>query len=364
MAWRPPTDRERCQPVPIAEPRRNQPPKLLDRVRTALRVEHYAIRTEEVYVGWIRRFILFHGKRHPAQMGKREVEAFLSMLAVRGRVSASTQNQALSALLFLYRKVLEREFPELDDVVRARRPRRLPVVLTREEVQAILSCLKGTRWLMAVLLYGAGLRLLECLRLRVKDVTFDRNEIVVREGKGDKDRITMLPVVAKEQLRAHIEGVHALHEKDLLDGYGQVFLPYALERKYPSAARELAWQWVFPAKHLSVDPRSGATRRHHSDESGLQKAVRQAARDAGIPKVVHPHTLRHSFATHLLEAGYDIRTVQELLGHEDVSTTMIYTHVLNRGGLAVRSPADLVGPAQLMGIAGPTCPPNPPPRDR
>lgn len=354
------TDLERSQRAAIPEAPPGKPPRLLDRVRATLRLEHYAIRTEEVYVGWIRRFILFHGKRHPARLGKREVEQFLSSLAVRGNVAASTQNQALSALLFLYRRVLEQPFPDIEDVVRARRPQRLPVVLTREEVQALLSCLSGTRWLMAVLLYGGGLRLLECLRLRIKDIAFARNEIVVRGGKGDKDRVTMLPEVVQGPLRVHIELVRELHERDLKEGYGEVMLPHALNRKYPLAARDFAWQWVFPARNLSVDPRSGITRRHHSDESGLQKAIRQAARDAGIARLVHTHTLRHSFATHLIEAGYDIRTVQELLGHQDVSTTMIYTHVLNRGGRGVRSPADMVSPTALTGIFGNSGPPIPP----
>jgi len=305
-----------------------------------LRVRHYSLRTEEAYVGWIRRFIVFHGKRHPREMGKEEITTFLTRLAVQGKVAASTQNQALSALLFLYRSVLEAEVPWLDELVHAKRPRKLPVVLTRGEVQALLSCLRGTRWLMAVLLYGSGLRLLECLRLRVKDIVFERAEIMVREGKGGKDRLTMLPGAAVEPLRQQLERVKALHAKDLAAGFGLVYLPEALGRKYPNAARELAWQWVFPAAVLSVDPRSGETRRHHADESVVQRAVRQAARDAGIARLVGPHSLRHSFATHLLAAGYDIRTIQELLGHRDVATTMVYTHVLNRGPFGVRSPLD------------------------
>ena len=291
--------------------------------------------------GWIRRFILFHGKRHPREMGKAEVSVFLSKLATQGKVAASTQNQALSALLFLYRHVLEVDVPWLDDLVRAKRPKKLPVVLTRTEVQALLSCLRGTKWLMALLLYGSGLRLLDCLRLRVKDIVFERAEIVVRHGKGGKDRLTMLPAAA-EPLRQQIERVKALHQSDLAGGFGSVYLPDALDRKYPNAARELAWQWVFPSANLSQDPRSGTTRRHHADESVLQRAIRQAARDAGIARLVGPHSLRHSFATHLLEAGYDIRTIQELLGHQDVSTTMVYTHVLNRGGRGVQSPADFL----------------------
>jgi len=316
------------------------PPKLLDQVRAAVRVRHYSIRTEEAYVGWVRRFILFHGKRHPRELGKKEITTFLTRLAVQGKVAASTQNQALSALLFLYRHVVEVDVPWLDELVHAKRPQKLPVVLTRSEVQALLACLRGTKWLMAVLLYGSGLRLLECLRLRVKDIVFERAEIVVREGKGGKDRLTMLPAAAVEPLRRQLEWVKVLHERDVAAGYGAVYLPDALARKYPSAARELAWQWIFPAAGVSVDPRSGETRRHHADESVLQRAIRQAARDAGIPRLVGPHSLRHSFATHLLAAGYDIRTIQELLGHADVSTTMIYTHVLNRGGRGVQSPAD------------------------
>ena len=325
-------------------PSQTQPatPKLLDRVRDALRVRHYSIRTEEAYVGWIRRFILFHGKRHPREMGKEEITAFLTRLAVQAKVAASTQNQGLSALLFLYRCVLETEVAWLNDLVRAKRPQKLPVVLTRGEVQAVLSCLRGTKWLMAVLLYGSGLRLLECLRLRVKDMVIERGEIVVREGKGGKDRLTMLPAAAVESLSRQLKRVQALHEQDLAAGFGAAYLPDALARKYPNAARELAWQWVFPAATLSIDPRSGETRRHHADESVLQRAIRQAARDAGIGRVVGPHCLRHSFATHLLEAGYDIRTIQELLGHADVSTTMIYTHVLNRGGRGVQSPLDFL----------------------
>lgn len=311
-------------------------------MRNAIRSRHYSYRTAEAYVGWIRRFILFHGKRHPREMGKEEITTFLTRLAVQGKVAASTQNQALSALLFLYRFALEIEVPWLDELVHAKRPRKLPVVLTRGEVQALLSCLRGTKWLMAVLLYGSGLRLLECLRLRVKDVVFERAEIAVREGKGGKERLTMLPGAAVEPLRQQLERVTALHAQDLAAGCGAVFLPDALARKYPNAALELAWQWVFPAAALSVDPRSGETRRHHADESVLQRAVRQAARDAGIARLVGPHSLRHSFATHLLAAGYDIRTIQELFGHADVSTTMIYTHVLNRGGRGVQSPADFL----------------------
>ena len=274
-------------------------------------------------------------------MGAREVEAFLTHLAVRGRVAAATQNQAKSALLFLYREVLDQDLPWLENVERAKAPKRLPVVLTQDEVQAVLSRLAGTHWLVAGLLYGAGLRIMEALRLRVKDVDFARGEILVREGKGFKDRVTMLPGLIVDPLRAHLEQVRALHEQDLSEGYGEVYLPYALDRKYPNAPREWGWQYVFPSKSRSVDPRSGMVRRHHVQDQAIQRAIRQAVRDAGIAKPATPHTLRHSFATHLLGSGYDIRTVQELLGHKDVATTMIYTHVLNKGGRGVTSPLDM-----------------------
>ncbi len=317
-----------------------QPPKLLDQVRERLRVKHYSIRTEQVYVDWIKRFIRFHDKRHPKDMGAQEIEAFLTHLAVKGKVSASTQNQAKSALLFLYREVLEQKLPWLDKVTQAKASQRLPVVLTVAEVQAVLKRLSGTHWLIASLLYGAGLRLMEAVRLRVKDVEFARHEIIVREGKGGKDRMTMLPESAIEPLKRHLAKVKALHEEDLAAGGGDVYLPFALAKKYPNAEREWGWQYVFPSAKLSTDPRSGVTRRHHVDEKGIQRAMKQAVRDAGIVKPATPHTLRHSFATHLLMTGYDIRTVQELLGHSDVSTTMIYTHVLNRGGKGVVSPLD------------------------
>jgi integron integrase len=315
-------------------------PKLLDRVRQLLRFQHYSYRTEQTYVHWIKRFIFFHKKRHPAQMGKEEVELFLTSLAVDRHVSAGTQNQALHALLFLYREVLAQELGWLNDIVPAKRPQRLPTVLTRQEVRALLGTLDGVPWLFANILYGAGLRLTEGLRLRVKDIDFTANHIVVREGKGNKDRITMLPTVVKEPLAAHLVQVQALHQQDLDRGFGRVALPDALERKYRNAASEWGWQWVFPAPHLSIDPRSGIRRRHHLYESVPQRALREAARKIGFTKPAHPHILRHSFATHLLETGYDIRTIQELLGHRDVSTTMIYTHVLNRGGQGVTSPAD------------------------
>ncbi len=315
-------------------------PKLLDQVRGKIRLKHYSIRTEQSYVDWIRRYILFHGKHHPKDMGAQQVEAFLTHLAVEGRVAASTQNQAKSALLFLYREVLGVELPWLDNVERAKAPKRLPVVLTREEVQAVLARLEGTHWLIASLLYGAGLRIMEAVRLRVKDVEFSRREILVRDGKGFKDRVTMLPAAVVTPLKAHLERVKLLHQQDLAGGFGEVYLPNALDRKYPNAGRDWAWQYVFPSANLSVDPRSGATRRHHIQDQAVQRAVKQAVRMAGIAKPATPHTFRHSFATHLLEGGYDIRTVQELLGHSDVSTTMIYTHVLNKGGRGVVSPLD------------------------
>jgi len=325
-------------PAPGGAPGRQ--PKLLDRVRIAIRARHYSPRTEKAYVGWIKRYIFFHQKRHPNEMGEVEIRAFLADLATCRRVSASTQNQALSAILFLYRDVLERELAWMDGVVRPRRPVRLPVVLTREEVQAILSHLQGTPWIMASLLYGAGLRLMECCRLRVKNVDFARQEILVRDGKGRKDRVTMLPCLVRGPLAAHLDRVLARHVTDLREGMGSVELPDALATKYPAAAREWAWQWVFPASRPYLDRDTGEYRRHHLHESVLQRAVKEAVRRAGIPKPASCHSLRHSFATHLLEAGYDIRTIQELLGHRDVATTMIYTHVLNRGGRGVRSPLD------------------------
>jgi integron integrase len=318
-------------------------PKLLDQVRTTLRMQHKSLRTEHAYVGWIRRFVAFHGMRHPAELGAAEVREFLSHLATENNVAASTQNQALAALLFLYRHVLEQPLPRIQDVVRARRPRRLPVVLTQAEVGAVLAELDGTLHVAASLLYGAGLRLLECLRLRTKDVDFAAGQILVRDGKGQKDRVTMLPNQLREPLEFHLRKVRLLHEEDLRAGHGEVYLPGALAKKYPQAARSWGWQYVFPAAQRSRDPRSAAVRRHHLSESVLQRAVKRAVRRAGIDKAASCHTLRHSFATHLLEAGYDIRTVQELLGHEDVRTTMIYTHVLNRGGMGVRSPLDLNG---------------------
>ena len=315
-------------------------PRLLDQVRGKIRLKHYSIRTEQAYLDWIKRFIRHFDKRHPRELGADEVEAFLTHLAVAGRVAASTQNQAKSALLFLYREVLEVQLPWLDNVAQAKTPKRLPVVLTRAETQSVLVRLKGTHWLIASLLYGTGLRLMEGLRLRVKDVDFSRGEILVRDGKGFKDRLTMLPVKLAQPLKDHLAKVNALHQRDLAGGGGEVYLPYALDRKYPTAGREWMWQYIFPSATLSVDLRSEKTRRHHLQDQAVQRALKQAVRDAGVNKPATPHTLRHSFATHLLEGGYDIRTVQELLGHSDVSTTMIYTHVLNKGGRGVVSPID------------------------
>ncbi len=315
-------------------------PKLLDQVRARIRRLGYSLRTEEAYVGWIRRFILSNGKRHPREMGAREVEAFLSVLASRCNVAASTQNQALAALLFLYREVLGIELPWMENIRHAKKPKRLPLVLSQDEVAALLGELSGTAWLCAALLYGSGLRLMECMRLRVKDVDFARREITVRHGKGGKDRRTMLPAMVVEDLQAHLAQVRRIHQRDLDMGFGAVFMPDALSRKFPNAAKEWAWQYVFPARVRSVDPRTGVERRHHLDESVVQRALKQALKRAEIDKPASCHTLRHCFATHLLEAGYDIRTIQELLGHKDVSTTQIYTHVLNRGGRGVRSPLD------------------------
>lgn len=315
-------------------------PRLLDQVRVAIRTRHYSPRTEEAYVGWIRRFILFHRKRHPIEMGATEVTAFLSSLAVEARVSASTQNQALAALLFLYREILEVDLPWLDEIVRAKRSRRLPTVLAREEVAAVIDQLDGAPRLMTLLLYGSGLRLLECCRVRAKDVDFAYHMITVREPKWGRERRVPLPMAAEPALRRHLERARAQHERDLASSAGYVELPRALARKYPSYRREWGWQWVFPATRIYVDRETGEHRRHHLHETVLQRAVRDAAKAAGIPKRVTTHTFRHSFATHLLEDGYDIRTVQELLGHTDVKTTMIYTHVLNRGPSGVRSPAD------------------------
>jgi integron integrase len=317
-----------------------QPPRLLDQVRRVARLKHFSPKTEKSYLYYIKDFILFHNKRHPRDMGVSEIRDYLSYLATEKTVAASTQTVALSALLFLYRQVLEIDLPYIDSIERAKRPERVPVVFTRSEVQAILANLDDLHHLMASLLYGSGLRLIECLRLRVKDLDFEYRQITVRDGKGAKDRVTMLPSSTVEPLKRQLEKAKILHQQDLREGYGAVYLPYALERKYPKANREWGWQYVFPAANRSVESLSGVVRRHHILEYSLQRAVKTAIQKARITKPGSCHTLRHSFATHLLEDGYDIRTVQELLGHKDVRTTMIYTHVLNRGGRGVRSPLD------------------------
>jgi integron integrase len=317
-------------------------PRLLDRVRHEIRLRHYSIRTEAAYVDWIRRFIIFNDKRHPSEMGPSEVAAFLTHLAVDRRVAAATQAQARSAVLFLYKVVLNAQLPWLDEIVAARNPRRLPVVLTVSEVRTLLEQMHGSVGLVCGLLYGTGMRVLEGLRLRVKDVEFVRREVLVRDGKGGKDRVTVLPENLILPLQQQIAKARALHERDLLEGFGSVWLPGALDVKYPQAPRQWGWQWVFPSANRSTDPRTGKTHRHHLNEASVQKAMRLAAQRMGLVKPCSPHILRHSFATHLLQSGYDIRTVQELLGHSDVSTTMIYTHVLNRGGRGVRSPFDQI----------------------
>ena len=332
-----------AQPEPQSQSQLHpQPQRLLGRMREALRVRHYSIRTERAYVDWVRRFIRFHDRRHPARLGAVEVQAFLTHLAVERSVASPTQNQAKAALLFLYREVLGLQLPWLDEIVGAKLSRHLPVVLTPSEVRALLGQLSGTMELVAALLYGTGARLLEALRLRVKDVEFERREILIRDGKGAKDRVTVLPENLVLPLQQHLAGVKRVHLRDLAAGFGDVWLPDALDLKYPNAGRTWGWQWVFPSTVRSVDPRSGAEHRHHLNETTVQKAIAGAARRAGIVKPCSPHVLRHSFATHLLQAGYDIRTVQELLGHSDVKTTMIYTHVLNRGGRGVRSPLDQI----------------------
>lgn len=313
--------------------------KILDEMSEILRSRHYSNRTEETYLDWVRRYILFHKKRHPLEMGAEEIRAFLIHLATERTVAASTQNQALSAILFLYREVLQKEIEPIL-LSAAKRPERLPTVLSREEVIRIIDRMNGPIKLMAQVLYGSGLRLMECLRLRVKDVDFEYKTLTVRDGKGEKDRVTPLPDSIIPDLRRQIERVRLLHEEDLSAGFGEVYLPTALENKYPNASRELAWQYLFPSPKRSLDPRSGRERRHHMDESGLQRTIKESTQKAGIQKRVSPHTFRHSFATHLLQNGYDIRTVQELLGHKDVRTTMIYTHVIQRGGMAVKSPLD------------------------
>ena len=326
--------------------------RFLDTVRAELRTRHYSRRTEEAYLAWIRRYIVFNEKRHPAVMGAAEVSRFLTWLAVDRHVAASTQNQALGALLFLYRAVIGIDLPWLDDLVRARRPERLPIVLTREEVRLVLDEMAGVPRLMTFLLYGAGLRLLECCHLRVQDIDFAKSQVLVRSGKGDKDRATMLPGALKPDLARHLRTALTQHRRDLARGAGWVELPGALARKYPHAGRQWSWQWVFPATRTYADAPTGQRRRHHLHESVLQRAVKDAVLRTGLTKRAGPHTFRHSFATHLLEAGHDIRTVQELLGHRDVSTTMIYTHVLNRGPAGVQSPIDALFPAGAPGEGG------------
>jgi len=313
---------------------------LLDRVRDLIRLKHFSIRTEKTYLSWISRYLTFHNNKHPGEMGNQEIEAFLSHLAINRKVSAATQNVAFNALLFLYREVLKKELSAID-AIRAKKPKRLPTVMTKDETMKVIAAVPLEYQLMVKLIYGGGLRLMECLRLRVKDIDFGNNQIMVRAAKGMKDRGTVLPDHLRPALQEHLERVKLLHQDDMAKGYGRVYLPYALGRKYPNACLEWGWQYVFPAKGLSKDPQTGDIRRHHVHENGLQKAVQTAARPVGIAKPVNVHTFRHCFATHLLEANYDIRTVQELLGHKDVSTTMIYTHVLNKPGITVKSPLDV-----------------------
>jgi len=317
-------------------------PRLLEQVRNSLRVKHYSLSTENSYIYWIRYFIRFHKRRHPSEMGGPEVEAFLTHLAVDRKVSPATQNQALSAILYLYKQVLKIELPWLENVVRAKTRKFIPVVFTRDEVKRLLAQFDGTYWLLFSLIYGAGLRISECARLRVKDVDFHYKQLLIRDSKGDRDRVTVLPVPLIDPLRTHLARVKELHDQDLANGYGEVYLPYALSRKYPNAAREFYWQYVFPSRDIATDPRTKARRRHHIYEKSLHRVIKQAMQRAGITKPASTHTLRHSFATHLLEDGYDIRTVQELLGHKDLKTTQIYTHVLQKGGAAVRSPLERI----------------------
>ena len=317
-----------------------KPRKLLDQVRDIMRLKHYAYRTESTYTGWIKRFILFHDKKHPGEMGEPEVEAFLTWLAVDRKVSKSTQNQAFNALIFLYREVIKRPLEGRIDAVRSFKKQRLPIVMSKEETLRVLSAMNGTTQLMGKLLYGSGIRLMECIRLRVKDIDFEINEVRVHSGKGDKDRLVPLPESIKAALKTHLERVKLIHENDLSKGYGEVYLPNALDRKYPTAGKEWEWQYVFPSSKLSRDPRKKVIRRHHMDPSSLDRAIKRAVKLAGITKRITSHTFRHSFATHLLQTGTDIRTIQSLLGHNDVSTTMIYTHVLRQGGQGVKSPLD------------------------
>lgn len=314
--------------------------KLVDQVRKAIRVKHYSYRTEQTYIYWIKKFILFNNKRHPNEMGEKEINRFLTYLAVNRKVAASTQNQALCAILFLYRHVLKKPIGWIDKLERAKNPKTIPVVLSGKEVESVLLQFQGVVWIVVSLLYGSGLRLMEALRLRVKDIDFDYNQITLRDAKGHKDRLSLLPMAVKESLKKHLQRVKFLHQKDLDEGFGLVYLPYALQRKYPNANSEWIWQYVFPASTRYYDPDDKIHRRHHLHESVVQRAMKSAVHKAGIQKKASCHTLRHSFATHLLENGYDIRTVQELLGHSDVRTTMIYTHVLNKGGMGVQSPLD------------------------
>ena len=332
---------DRCEMQLSHGGQKNQPkPKLLDQVRNVVRCKHYSIRTEQSYVDWIKRFIYFHNKKHPEDLDENHISSFLTYLAVQRKVASSTQNQALCALVFLYRDVLKKDLGNFDGLIRAKKTEKLPVVFTRDEIKKILLHLEGTAWIMGQFLYGAGLRLMECIRLRVKDVDFGYKQIMVRDGKGHKDRVTMLPEIVIEPLRRHLLKVKEIHLMDLKSGFGTVYLPYALERKYPHANRNWGWQYVFPASKRSIDPRSGVEQRHHISEAILQRAIKRSILQSGISKPGSSHSMRHSFATHLLEDGYDIRTVQELLGHKDVSTTMIYTHVLNKGGKGVTSPSD------------------------
>jgi len=328
---------EKLEPDSLSLPK---PKKLLDQVSDVLRTKHYSYRTEQTYKDWIKRYILFHNKRHPNQMGEKEIREFITYLAVERKVATSTQNQALSAILFLYRMVLQKEITLPPDLSRVSRPKRLPTVLSHAEAMSIINHMRGVPRLMTKILYGSGLRLMECLCLRVKDIDFENHQIIVRGGKGDDDRLTILPDSVAAEIKHILQDVRALHDKDLREGYGETALPNALGVKYPKAGKEWAWQYIFPASQRSIDPLSGVVRRHHLDETVLQKTIRSAAQLAKIDKSVSPHVFRHSFATQLLQNGYDIRTIQELLGHKDVKTTMIYTHVLRRGGLAVKSPLD------------------------
>ena len=324
----------------VIPPPAEKKPKLLDQLSEAMRSRHYSRKTEATYIHWVKRFIFFHHVRHPQEMAEPEINAFLTHLAVKEHVSASTQNQALCAIIFLYKYVLKRRIGDLGEVIRARKPARLPVVMTKDEVKSVLSNLTGDKWIIAFLMYGAGLRLMECLRLRVQDLDFSKNQVTVRGGKGDKDRVTMLPESVKKPLAEHLSKVKKIHYADIARGYGRVLMPEALARKYPNASKEWRWQWVFPQETMWQNKQTGERGRHHIDESIIQKAVKDAVAKAGFVKRATCHTFRHSFATRLLEDGYDIRTVQELLGHKDLKTTMIYTHVLNKGPSAVRSPAD------------------------